>query len=75
MNFNTFLIAAAAMTVAAAGCQTQGISSSPATEGDDIVGVVTGPRGGPEAGVWVIAETRDLPTPYTKIVVTDDQGR
>ena len=48
--------------------------TAPVTEGDDIVGVVTGPRG-PEAGVWVIAETRDLPTPYTKIVVTDDQGR
>ncbi|MFL5231955.1 MAG: carboxypeptidase regulatory-like domain-containing protein [Microvirga sp.] len=41
---------------------------------DDIGGVVTGP-GGPEAGVWVIAETTDLPTKYAKIVVTDDQGR
>jgi hypothetical protein len=30
---------------------------------------------GPEAGVWVIAETDDLPTPYIKIVVTDDDGR
>ena len=41
---------------------------------DDIGGVVTGPDG-PEAGVWVIAETRDLPTPFTRIVVTDDEGR
>ncbi len=41
---------------------------------DDIGGVVTGPRG-PEAGVWVIAETRDLPTRLIKSVVTDDQGR
>ena len=41
---------------------------------DDIAGVVTGPDG-PEAGVWVIAETRDLPTRHIKIVVTDDQGR
>ena len=40
----------------------------------DIGGVVTGPSG-PEAGVWVIAETGDLPTRYAKIVVTDDQGR
>ncbi len=40
----------------------------------DLGGVVTGPSG-PEAGVWVIAETKDLPTPYAKIVVTDDQGR
>ncbi len=29
----------------------------------------------PEAGVWVIAETKDLGTRYAKIVVTDDQGR
>src|SRR5216683_4314865 len=43
-------------------------------DNDDIGGVVTGPRG-PEAGVWVIAETRDLPTRMVKIVVTDDQGR
>ena len=40
----------------------------------DIGGVVTGPHG-PEAGVWVIAETHDLPTRYAKMVVTDDQGR
>src|SRR5690606_599262 len=44
------------------------------TDGDDIGGVVTGPDG-PEAGVWVIAETFDLPTRYAKIVVTDDEGR
>src|SRR6185436_2915240 len=43
-------------------------------DADDIGGVVTGAKG-PEAGVWVIAETRDLPTKYVKIVVTDDQGR
>jgi hypothetical protein len=30
---------------------------------------------GPEAGVWVIAETKDLPTNFIKIVVTDDAGR
>jgi hypothetical protein len=43
-------------------------------DADDIGGIVTGP-GGPEAGVWVIAETFDLPTRFAKIVVTDDQGR
>src|SRR5262245_47464099 len=43
-------------------------------DADDIVGVVTGANG-PEAGVWVIAETKDLPTKYVKIVVTDDRGR
>ena len=45
-----------------------------AIDPDDIGGVVTGPHG-PEAGVWVIAETRELPTRYAKIVVTDEQGR
>jgi hypothetical protein len=44
------------------------------TTNDDITGVVTG-ASGPEAGVWVIAETSDLPTKFAKIVVTDDQGR
>src|SRR5258708_23964099 len=43
-------------------------------DADDIGGVVTGAKG-PEAGAWVIAETRDLPTKYVKIVATDDQGR
>jgi hypothetical protein len=43
-------------------------------DNDDIGGVVTGPRG-PEAGVWVIAETTDLNTKLVKIVVTDDSGR
>jgi len=37
-------------------------------------GIVRSPNG-PEAGVWVIAETTDLPTKLAKIVVTDDQGR
>jgi hypothetical protein len=41
---------------------------------NSIEGVVTSSKG-PEAGVWVIAETSDLPTKYTKIVVTDDRGR
>src|SRR5438046_4706593 len=41
---------------------------------DYITGVVQSSHG-PEAGVWVIAETRDLPTNFIKIVVTDDRGR
>ena len=40
----------------------------------DIGGVVSGPKGA-EAGVWVIAETTELPTKFAKIVVTDDKGR
>ena len=57
---------------AAAGAQQQ--PASVAIDPDDIGGVVRGPSG-PEAGVWVIAETRDLPVRYIKSVVTDDQGR
>ena len=45
-----------------------------AIDTDDIGGIVTGPSG-PEAGVWVIAETTDLPTKFVRIVVTDDRGR
>ncbi len=43
-------------------------------DADDLGGVVSGAKG-PEAGVWVIAETTDLPTKFTRIVVTDDRGR
>src|SRR5512146_2749910 len=43
-------------------------------ESDDLGGVVRSAKG-PEAGVWVIAETTDLPTKFAKIVVTDDRGR
>ncbi len=49
-------------------------SASVRIDNDDIGGVVTSANG-PEAGVWVIAETTDLPTKYAKVVVTDDQGR
>src|SRR5438309_9330851 len=40
---------------------------------DDISGTIRS-AAGPEAGVWVIAETNDLQTKFIKIVVTDDQG-
>src|SRR5260370_24140540 len=56
---------------APAKAQTAAVVSIGAT---DIGGVVTGPKGR-EAGVWVIAETTDLPTRMIKSVVTDDQGR
>jgi hypothetical protein len=49
-------------------------TSQVAVDADDIGGVVTGAKG-PEAGVWVIAETSDFPTKFRKIVVTDDEGR
>src|SRR3954453_15998020 len=50
------------------------LSAQVAIDADDIGGVVTGPSG-PEAGVWVVAETTDLGTKMAKMVVTDDQGR
>jgi hypothetical protein len=52
----------------------QGNSATVALDPDDIGGVVTSAKG-PEAGVWVIAETTDLPTKFARMVVTDDQGR
>jgi hypothetical protein len=45
-----------------------------AIDNHDIGGVVTSSKG-PEAGVWVIAETTETPTKFAKTVVTDDQGR
>src|SRR5262249_25883761 len=62
-----------ASLVAAAPAQLRA-QTAIAIDNDDIGGVVTGANG-PEAGVWVIAETTDLPTRYAKIVVTNDQGR
>lgn len=52
----------------------QSAGASIGIDNDDIAGVVTS-TAGPEAGVWVIAETRDLPTKFIRIVVTDDRGR
>jgi len=43
-------------------------------DADDIGGVVTG-KHGPEAGVWVIAQTTELGTRFAKMAVTDDHGR
>jgi hypothetical protein len=65
----------AALAVLLAACAEQMSSkaaSDPAVQIGD--GVVTS-ASGPEAGVWVIAETTDLPTKYAKMVVTDERGR
>ncbi|HET9815803.1 MAG TPA: carboxypeptidase-like regulatory domain-containing protein, partial [Xanthobacteraceae bacterium] len=70
-------VAAIAVAAALAGSAIELAAQQPravAIDEDDIGGVVTGANG-PEAGVWVIAETTDLPTRYAKMVVTDDQGR
>ena len=67
-----FVYAAVFMFTAAAPATLQ--QQTIAIDADDIGGVVTGPSG-PEAGVWVIAETNTLPTKFVRIVVTDDRGR
>ncbi|WP_181969275.1 carboxypeptidase-like regulatory domain-containing protein, partial [Bacillus clarus] len=80
MTFRRFLLGSAAaigfavMMASPTPCSAQQTAPSVVVDNDDIGGVVTGPNG-PEAGVWVIAETTDLPTRYIKSVVTDDQGR
>ena len=65
---------AAFLGLAMARTSAQQPADTVAVDADDIGGVVTGPKG-PEAGVWVIAETTDLPTKFVRIVVTDDRGR
>ena len=65
----------AAFVAAVSAWQVMGQSGQTVpVDADDLGVVVAGPNG-PEAGVWVIAETTDLPTRFTRIVVTDDQGR
>ncbi|MDQ2674705.1 MAG: carboxypeptidase regulatory-like domain-containing protein, partial [Chloroflexota bacterium] len=68
------MVAASALVLAAFTQGAQLAPGGPAIDADDIAGVVTGANG-PEAGVWVIAETSDLPTKFARIVVTDDRGR
>src|SRR5215210_3366868 len=65
-------VAPGGTTIAAGGTATA--PGATPIDRDDIAGLVTGASGG-EAGVWVVAETSDLPTKFAKIVVTDDQGR
>jgi hypothetical protein len=70
----------AAVVAGLAGLAAVIVAALPATTAtvqvgeNDIGGVVTGAKGA-EAGVWVIAETSELPTKFVRIVVTDDQGR
>ena len=58
----------------ASGPNAQPNAAAPQVGSDDIGGVVMGPSG-PEAGVWVIAETDSQQTRYAKIVITDEAGR
>ncbi len=72
-------LAVAGVSLLLAACQvspgaSQSAASGPPVGASDLGGTVTSANG-PETGVWVIAETNDLPTKFTKIVVTDDRGR
>jgi hypothetical protein len=64
-----------AALLAFAGTKVDAQSSAPVKIGSTDIGGVVSSAKGPEAGVWVIAETTDLPTRYNKEVVTDDRGR
>src|SRR6266566_7085237 len=67
--------AALLLTLSPAQLAAQQTAPAGVTIGEsDLGGTVSGPNG-PEAGVWVIAETTDLGTKMAKMVVTDDQGR
>jgi hypothetical protein len=68
------LLVAALIGISAQQTAGQTTGQPVAIDADDLGGMVTG-RNGPEAGVWVIAETTDLPTKFARMVVTDDQGR
>jgi hypothetical protein len=70
-SIRTLLMVAAIAGLAA--CSREEAPSIP-IDADDIAGVVTSANG-PEAGVWVIAETSDFPTTFMRSVITDDAGR
>ena len=66
--------AVCALTIGAAGAR-QGSTAQPSRSmATTSAASSQGPKG-PEAGVWVIAETTELPTSFVRIVVTDDRGR
>src|SRR5207245_7778036 len=68
------LAAVVLISVSLAWLTAQQAGTAVAIDPDDIGGFVTSAKG-PEAGVWVIAETTGLPTKFARIVVTDDRGR
>src|SRR5271163_4885506 len=70
----SILLALALFVAPGPACAQMAPSDAVKIGNGDIGGVVTGANG-PEAGVWVIAETTELPTKFARIVVTDDRGR
>src|SRR3984957_7948031 len=79
ISINSRRIVAAAALACAAGMpgrlHAQQSTAQAIQIGDSDLGGVVAGANGPEAGVWVIAETTDLGTKMAKMVVTDDQGR
>src|SRR4029077_2628018 len=73
-SFGLYAAAIAALVIAGCGPLAAQQKAALSVAPDAIGGRGTGPNG-PEAGVWVIAETTDLPTKYAKMVVTDDSGQ
>ncbi len=68
-NLLTICVGAAAVLFTAAA------GAAPRALPEGFIGGTVKSSKGPEAGVWVIAQTDELPTPFVKIVVTDEQGR
>ncbi len=73
MRVVTFAVSVGFILAACSQDSTEPVATGIAIDDDDIAGVVTSSTG-PEAGVWVIAETDDLDTRFARIVVTDDEG-
>src|SRR3954463_10443314 len=77
-NKASFWLSTIAIGLVLAGChggstQHHSADAAVAIGEKDLGGIVTSAYG-LEAGVWVIAETRDLPTPFARIGVTDEGG-
>jgi hypothetical protein len=68
-------LAAAALVIGARVAHAHARPAAEVNIGPDDIGGVVASTKGPEAGVWVIAETTDLPTRYIKEVVTNDRGQ
>ena len=64
----------AATLLLCGGVTSHATGAEPRIAATEIAGTVTSAHG-PEAGVWVIAETHDFQTRFAKIVVTDEAGR
>jgi hypothetical protein len=74
-NVPGLVIRAASVGVVAALAMTASAAPRPAGMADGYITGTVLSEEGPEAGVWVIAETTELRTGFIKIVVTDDDGR